>query len=72
MASGYFIHGDPIEWAEKLRLALKVAAYVRANQKEGVETVLPEGFFRPASPSSSDSRVASHSSESFFPYHELM
>mmetsp|Transcript_14679 Transcript_14679/g.23972 ORF Transcript_14679/g.23972 Transcript_14679/m.23972 type:complete len:332 (-) Transcript_14679:502-1497(-) len=72
MASGYFIHGDPIEWAEKLRLALKVAAYIRANKKEGAETVLPEGFFRPVSSFSSDSRASSHSSESFFPYHELI
>ena len=72
MASGYFIHGDPIEWAEKLRLALKVAAYVRTNKKEGVETVLPDGFFRSASSVSSNSRAGSPSPESFFPYHELI
>lgn len=72
MASGYFIHGNPIEWAEKLRLALKVAAYVRTNKKEGVETVLPDGFFRPISTFSSNSRVGSPSPELFFPYHELM
>jgi len=62
MASGYFIHGDPIEWAEKLRLALKVAAYIRTTKNEGAETtVLPDGFFRQAS-----------SPETFFPYHELI
>ena len=72
MASGYFIHGDPIEWAEKLRLALKVAAYIRTNKKEGAETVLPDGFFRPVSSFSTDARVGSPSPESFFPYHELM
>jgi hypothetical protein len=71
MASGYFIHGDPIEWAAKLRLALKVAAYIRTNKKEGTETVLPDGFFRPVSSCSSDSRVGSPS-ETFFPYHELI
>jgi hypothetical protein len=68
MASGYFIHGDPIEWAEKLRLALKVAAYIRTNKKEGTETVLPDGFFRPVSSFFSESRVG----ETFFPYHELI
>jgi len=72
MASGYFIHGDPIEWAEKLRLALKVAAYIRTNKKDGAETVLPDGFFRPVSSFSTDARVGSPSPESFFPYHELI
>ena len=72
MASGYFIHGDAINWAEKLRLALKVAAYVRTNKKEGVKTVLPDGFFQPSSPFSSQSSCYSPSEETFFPYHELM
>ena len=73
MASGYFIHGDKHEWAEKLRLALKVAAYIRTNKKEGIETVLPDGFFRPAPSFSSDSRVDSPlPPDAFFPYHELI
>lgn len=74
MASGYFIHGDPIEWCEKLRLALKVAAYIRSNKKEGTKrekTVLPDGFFRPDLSSSSSSVVTSLP-KAFFPYHELI
>ena len=34
MASGVFIHGSTMEWVEKLRLALRVAAYVRMRRKQ--------------------------------------
>ena len=37
MASGVFIHGSTMEWVEKLRLALRVAAYVRMRRKQQEE-----------------------------------
>lgn len=54
MASGFFIHGETNAWVEKLRLGLRVAAYVglRRNQLEKEDGVvnpdkilLPRGFF---------------------------
>ncbi|KAL7550469.1 hypothetical protein ACHAWF_013695 [Thalassiosira exigua] len=52
MASGFFIHGETNAWVEKLRLALRVAAYVRLKQQEShrsdgmqTEIPLPKGFF---------------------------
>ncbi|KAL9189017.1 hypothetical protein ACHAXT_011507 [Thalassiosira profunda] len=56
MASGVFIHGETTAWVEKLRLALRTAAYVRLRQEERREALdedeaisLPKGFFSPAS-----------------------
>ena len=34
MASGFFIHGETNAWVDKLRLALRVAAYVKQRQNE--------------------------------------
>jgi hypothetical protein len=34
MVSGVFIHGDTTAWVEKLRLALRVAAFVQQRQKQ--------------------------------------
>jgi len=54
MASGFFIHGETNAWVEKLRLALRVAAYVRRQkqleEKDGKSSLstkisLPKGFF---------------------------
>jgi len=55
MACGVFIHGDESGWVEKLRLALRTAAYVRwrnermedgENDGKGKkQLVLPRGFF---------------------------
>mmetsp|Transcript_5001 Transcript_5001/g.11431 ORF Transcript_5001/g.11431 Transcript_5001/m.11431 type:complete len:1005 (-) Transcript_5001:849-3863(-) len=88
MASGFFIHGETNAWVEKLRLALRVAAFVwlRQKQLEGEEgdrsssstkILLPKGFF------CSDCRLlrrressfdtkGSNSAQSFYPYHELI
>ena len=61
MVSGNFIHGDTKAWAEKLRLALRAAVFVRLKKEEmelgevagkdatSKEIVLPEGFFAPYS-----------------------
>lgn len=61
MVSGNFIHGDTKAWAEKLRLALRAASFVRltkeqVEQKELMgdspakkEITLPKGFFAPYS-----------------------
>ena len=60
MVSGNFIHGDTKAWAEKLRLALRAAVFVRLKKEEmemeeatdkdtSKEIILPEGFFAPYS-----------------------
>jgi hypothetical protein len=64
MISGNFIHGDTKAWAEKLRLALRAASFVRLTleqkQEKGEEDdgsdkpvnkeiTLPKGFFAPYS-----------------------
>jgi hypothetical protein len=56
MVSGKFIHGDTKAWAEKLRLALRAASYVRVKKEQAEqeggpmkEIVLPKGFFAPYS-----------------------
>lgn len=61
MVSGNFIHGDTKAWAEKLRLALRAAVFVRLTKEQmeqeepnGVDTInreitLPKGFFAPYS-----------------------
>ncbi|KAL7479209.1 hypothetical protein ACHAW6_004950 [Cyclotella cf. meneghiniana] len=63
MISGNFIHGDTKAWAEKLRLALRAASFVRltieqrqqeaeggtTNQSANKEITLPKSFFAPYS-----------------------
>ncbi|KAL3790365.1 hypothetical protein HJC23_002751 [Cyclotella cryptica] len=65
MVSGNFIHGDTKAWAEKLRLALRAASFVRLakeqqqqeaeaegampDQSAGKEITLPKSFFAPYS-----------------------
>jgi len=61
MVSGNFIHGDTKAWAEKLRLALRAASFVRLTKEQmeqreakedasaRKEIVLPKGFFAPYS-----------------------
>jgi hypothetical protein len=61
MVSGNFIHGDTTAWAEKLRLALRAASFVRltkermeqeeaeGNPPASKEISLPDGFFAPYS-----------------------
>ena len=88
MVSGVFIHGDTTAWVEKLRLALRVAAFVQQRQKQleqeetlssSISIVLPAGFF------CSDSQLYRRresdivsvvqpqpSAQLFYPYHELI
>ena len=61
MVSGNFIHGDTKAWAEKLRLALRAAVFVRLTKEQmeqeeanvedttNKEITLPKGFFAPYS-----------------------
>lgn len=87
MVSGFFIHGERNAWVEKLRLALRVAAYVRWERRRRRERaggkaaapakiVLPEKFFRPNCRLLRrwKSNNAEDSSETgpFYPYHELI
>ena len=64
MASGFFIHGDSTEWVEKLRLALRVASYVKTKRASNPsnEINLPAGFFA----------NNNQQTTSFHPYHELI
>jgi hypothetical protein len=87
MVSGVFIHGDTTAWVEKLRIALRVAAFVKQRRKQlereespssSTSIVLPAGFF------CSDSQLLRRresdfvrvlqppSAQSFYPYHELI
>ena len=61
MASGFFIHGDSTAWVDKLRLALRVASFVKMERatNPSIEITLPAGFFANDDPS-------------FHPYHELI
>ena len=85
MASGYFIHGETTAWVEKLRIALRVAAYVRLrrNQREQDPTLpkeitIPRFFFSTESlvfrrrGSTLTGNAAANSSQTFYPYHELI
>lgn len=88
MVSGVFIHGDTTAWVEKLRLALRVAAFVQQRQKQldqeetvssSMSIVLPAGFFCSGSQlfrrRESDFVIEGQpqpSAEVFYPYHELI
>ncbi|KAL3806323.1 hypothetical protein ACHAXA_001063 [Cyclostephanos tholiformis] len=88
MMSGVFIHGDTSTWVEKLRLALRVASFVKLRRKQleqeechssSTSIVLPAGFFSVnnqlfRSRESDFVKVAPPplSVQSFYPYHELI
>lgn len=85
MASGYFIHGETTAWVEKLRIALRVAAYVRQRREQIAqdptlpkEITMPNYFFGTGCQvlRRRESRLIgdaiSNSAQTFYPYHELI
>lgn len=85
MVSGYFIHGETTAWVEKLRIALRVAAYVRLRREQiEQDPTLPKEITMPSFFFSSDCHVLRrresgiiggaklNSAQTFYPYHELI
>lgn len=85
MVSGYFIHGETSAWVEKLRLALRVTAFVRLRREQiEQDPSLPKTIVLPSLFFSLDSQVLRRresringvsmpkSAQSFHPYHELI
>ncbi len=82
MASGYFIHGESTAWVEKLRIALRVAAYVRLRRYQiEQDPTLPREITMPSFFFSTECHElrrrgsvlnGKNSSQAFYPYHELI
>ncbi|KAL7443980.1 hypothetical protein ACHAXH_009890 [Discostella pseudostelligera] len=80
MASGYFIHGETTAWVEKLRIALRVAMYVR-QRREQIEQdpTLPKEITMPSFFFGTGCQVLRRresgligAAQIFYPYHELI